>query len=143
MSILFIIKNDVGWDRWEVVEGINSNTILNNKDQIIKKCAKQWRQDILQYALNNSMPWPLTIETIADGEKTFAESVNKFVSSLSKSEDHSLSYSMKRLVLSYSSDIIAAVSRRKGVQFLLGIGLHNITGLKAPIQVSFRTLHRL
>ena len=88
------------------------------------------------------MPWPLTIETIADGEKTFAESVNKFVSSLLKSEDHSLSYSTKRLVLSYSSDIIAAVSRRKGVQFLLGIGLH-ITGLKAPIQVSFRTLHRL
>ena len=41
MSILFIIKNDVGWDRWEVVEGISSNTILNNKDQIIKKCAKQ------------------------------------------------------------------------------------------------------
>ena len=59
------------------------------------------------------MPWPLTTETIADGEKTFTESVNKFVSSLLKSEDHSLSYSTKELVLSYSSDIIAAASRRK------------------------------
>ena len=45
---------------------------------------------------------------------------------------------MKRLVLSYSPDLIAAVSRRKIVthkQFLLGIGLHNITGLKTPIRI--------
>ena len=97
---------------------------------------KQLRQDILQYASNYSMPCPLTTETIADGENTLPESVNKFVSSLLKSEDHSLSDSMKRLVLSYSSDLIAAVARGKVVtlkQFLLGIGLHNITGLKAPI----------
>ena len=82
------------------------------------------------------MPWPLTTATIADGEKTLPESVNKFVSSLLKSGDHSLPDSMKQLVLSYSSDLIAAVSRGKVVklkQFLLGIGLHNITGLKAPI----------
>ena len=82
------------------------------------------------------MPWPLTTETIADGEKTLPESVNKFVSSLLKSGDHCLSDSMKQLVLSYSSDLIAAVSRGKVVtltQFLIGIGLHNITDLKAPI----------
>ena len=57
------------------------------------------------------MPWPLTTETTADGEKTLPESVNKFVSNLLKAEDHSLSDSMKRLVLSYSSDLIAAVSK--------------------------------
>ena len=82
------------------------------------------------------MPWPFTTETIADREKNLPESVNKFVSRLLKSEDHSLSDSMKRLVLSYSSDLIAAVSREKVVtlkQFLLSIGLHNITGFKAPI----------
>ena len=82
------------------------------------------------------MPWPLTTEIIADGEKTLPESVNKFVSSLLKSGDHSFSDSMKQLVLSYSSDLIAAVSRGKVVtltQFLIGTGLHNITGLKAPI----------
>ena len=75
------------------------------------------------------MPWPLTTETIADGEKTLPESVNEFVSYLLKPENHCLSDSMKRLVLSYSSDLIAAVSRGKIVtlkQFLLGIGLHNI-----------------
>ena len=69
---------------------------------------------------------------------TLPESVNKFESSLLKSEDHSLSDSMKRLVLSYSSDLIAVVSRGKVVtlkQILLGIGLNNITSLKAPIRI--------
>ena len=65
-------------------ERINSNTILKNKEEIIKECAKQLRQDNLQYASNYSMPWPLTTETIADGEKNLPESVNKFVSSLLK-----------------------------------------------------------
>ena len=84
------------------------------------------------------MPSSFITETIADGEKTLPESVNKFVSSLSKSEDHSLSDSMKRLVLSYTSDFIAAVSRGKVVtlkQFLLDTGLHSITGLEAPIRI--------
>ena len=79
-----------------------------------------------------------TTETIADGEKALPESVNRFLSRLLKSEDHSLSDSMKWLVLSYSSDLIAAVSRGKVVtlkQFLLGIGRHKITGLKAPIRI--------
>ena len=119
-------------------EGISNNTILKNKGEIVKECAKQLRQEILHYASNYSMPWPLTTETIADGEKTLPESVTEFVSYLLKPENHSLSESMKRLVLSYSSDLIAAVSRGKVVtlkQFLLGIGLHNITGLKAPIRI--------
>ena len=61
------------------------------------------------------MPWPLTTETIDDGEKTLPESVNKFVSSLLKSKDLSLSDSIKRLVLSYSSDLTAALSTGKVV----------------------------
>ena len=65
-------------------EGLNSSIILKNKEEIIKECAKQLRQDNLQYASNYSMPWPLTTETIADGEKNLPESVNKFVSSLLK-----------------------------------------------------------
>ena len=96
-------------------EGLNSSIILKHKEEIIKECAKQLRQDILQYASNYSMPWPLTTETIDDGEKTLPESVNKFVSSLLKSKDLSLSDSIKRLVLSYSSDLTAALSIGKVV----------------------------
>ena len=119
-------------------EGINSNTIFKNKEEIIKVCAKQLRQDILKYASNYSMAWPLTTETIADGGKTLPESVNKLVSSLLKLEDHRLSDPMKILVLYYSSDLIAAVSRGKVVtlkQFLLGTGLHSITRLKILIRI--------
>ena len=96
-------------------EGLNSSIILKNKEEITKECAKQLRQDTLQYASNYSMPWPLTTETIDDGEKTLPESVNKFVSSLLKSKDLSLSDSIKRLVLSYSSDLTAALSTGKVV----------------------------
>ena len=45
---------------------------------------------------------------------------------------------MKRWVDSFSSDLIAAVSREKVVtlkHFLVGLGLHNITGLKRPIKI--------
>ena len=43
-----------------------------------------------------------------------------------------------KIVNSFSSDLIAAVSRGKVVtlkQFLVGLGLHNITGLKTPIKI--------
>ena len=63
-------------------EGIKSNINLKNKEEIIKECAKQLRQDILQYASNYSMPWAITTEAMPDGEKTLPKSVNKFVSSL-------------------------------------------------------------
>ena len=137
-QLLFLTINSTTPQVVVSAEGINSNTIVKNKEQIIKECAKQLRQDILQYASNYSMPWPLTTEAIADSEKTLRESVNDFISHLLKPEDHSLSDSMRRLVLSYSSDLIASVSRGKVVtlkQFLLGVGLHNITSLKTTIRI--------
>ena len=137
-QLLFLTINSTTPQVVVSAEGINSNTIVKNKEQIIKECAKQLRQDILQYASNYSMSWPLATEAIADSEKTLPESVNDFVSHLLKPEDHSLSDSMRRLVLSYSSDLIASVSRGKVVtlkQFLLGVGLHNITGLRTPIRI--------
>ena len=47
-------------------EGINSNTIPKNKEEIIKECAKQLSRELLQYPSNYSMPWSLTTETIAE-----------------------------------------------------------------------------
>ena len=52
-------------------EGINSNTILKNKEETMKECAKKLRTDILQHALNYSMPWSLTTETIAEEKILF------------------------------------------------------------------------
>ena len=47
-------------------EGINSNAIPKNKEEIIKECAKQLRREFLQYASNYFMSWSLTTETIAE-----------------------------------------------------------------------------
>ena len=47
-------------------EGINSNTIPKNKEEIIKECAKQLSRELLQYPSNYSMPWSLTTETITE-----------------------------------------------------------------------------
>ena len=69
-QLLFLTTNSTTPQVVVSAEGINSKTIVKNKEQIIKECAKQLRQDILQYASNYSMPWPLTTEAIANSEKT-------------------------------------------------------------------------
>ena len=113
-------------------EGITSNTVLKNKDVLIKECAKLLKDDILQYTKTYAMPWPLTIDRISEEEKSLPDSVTDFLTNLMKSvHGHNLSDSSKRLVSSYSSDLISAISGGKVVtlkHFLLGVGLHNITG---------------
>ena len=55
-----------------------------------------------------------------------------------KSKDHTGSNNVKRLVSSYGYDFINGIIRGKVVtlkHFLLGVGLHNMTGLKLPIKV--------
>ena len=81
-QLIFLTINSTTPQGFVGSEGINSNIILKNKEEIIKACAKQLRQDILQYASNYSMPWAITTEAIPDGEKTLPKSVNKFISSL-------------------------------------------------------------
>ena len=55
-QLLFLTINSITPQVVVSAEGINSNNIVKNKEQIIKECARQLRQDILQYASNYSMP---------------------------------------------------------------------------------------
>ena len=117
---------------------LDSATIVKDKKAILIECAKVLREDIINYAKNYEMPWPLTIESIKNTEQDCPKSVNDFLTSLLKSEVHDLSDSLKRTVSSFASDLISAVTRGKVVtlkHFLLGVGLHNITGLKTPIKI--------
>lgn len=119
-------------------KALDDVTVIKDRDQIIKQCAKYLRDDILEYATHYEMPWPLNIDSIEISEKNFPESIRSFFTSVLKPESHTLSDSVKRLVTSYSSVLITAVSAGKVItlkQFLLGVGLHNITGLKAPIRI--------
>ena len=119
-------------------EGLNTSTVLRDKSKILKEAAKYLSEDILDFASNYKLPWPLTPDTLSSQVANMPKSVKDFFSAVLKSEDHSLSDSMKRLVTSYSSDLITGVTRGKVVtlkHFLIGVGLHNITGLKTPIKI--------
>ena len=68
----------------------------------------------------------------------FAFNIRKFFSTVLKSKEHSLPEPFKRFVHSYNSDLVRDVTRGKVTTlkyFLIDIGLHNLTGLKAPIKI--------
>ena len=112
---------------------LDSTTIVKDKKAILIECAKVLCQDVISYAKIYEMPWPLIIESIKNTEQDCPKSVYDFLTNLLKSEVHDLSHSLKRTVSSFS-----AVTRGKVVtlkHFLLGVGLHNITGLKTPIKI--------
>ena len=119
---------------------LDSATIVRDKKAILVECAKLLREDIVNYAKSYKLPWPLTIESISntETEQNYPKSVNDFLTSLLKSEDRDLPDSLRRIVDSYASDLISVVTRGKVVtlkHFLLGVGLHNITGLKTPMKI--------
>ena len=126
-------------------DGINSHTFFNNPDFIIQEAAETLRSDILDYA--NSMPklkWPPYIDDLTSEAMQPPQSLVLFLGQLLKANDHSESNTVKRLVESYSSDLIHGVTRGKVItakHFLLGLGLHNITGQKKPVQIINRLGH--
>ena len=64
--------------------------------------------------------------------------VTLFLNQLLYSSGHSESNTVKRLVETYCSDLIHGVTRGKVItatRFLLGLGLHNLTGQKKPVQI--------
>ena len=65
---------------------------------------------------------------------------------LLKSTNHPNSEKVSRMVTSFSQDLIHGISRGRVItlkHFLLGLGLHNITGQKLPIQILANLGHSL
>ena len=126
-------------------DGINLHTLFNDPDFIIKEAAETLRSDILDYT--NSMPklkWPPYIDDLTSEAMQPPQSIVLFLGQLLKANDHSESNTVKRLVESYSSDLIHGVTRGKVVtakHFLPGLELHNITGQKKPVQIINRLGH--
>ena len=120
-------------------DGLDATTICRDKDAILKEAADYIREDILVYASeNHDTTWPPTAESLKEVEENSPSSLNDFLTHLSKSKDHKCSDKVKRLVSSYGYDLIHGVTRGKVVtlkHFLLGVGLHNMTGLKLPVKV--------
>ena len=88
------------------------------------------------------MKWPPYIGDLHAIQQS--QSLTIFLSHLLKAKDNQESLSVKRLIESFSSDLIHGVTRGKTItakHFLLGLGLHNLTGQKKPVQIVNRLGH--
>ena len=127
-------------------DGIDSHTLLNSPDIIIKEAAELLCSDILDYASNMpKLDWPPYVEDLRSEGTQPPSLLTLFLNQLLDSSGHSESNTVKRLVESYSSDLIHGVTRGKVItakHFLLGLGLHNLTGQKKKrVQILNRLGH--
>ena len=73
-------------------------------------------------------------------------SVILFLKNLSKHSKHAVSVKKVRLIESYASDFIHEVRNGEVLtskHFLLGLGLHSITGQKKPVEIANRLRHSM
>ena len=116
-----------------------STSIVKSKESVLKQAAEYLRDDILDYASKvDQSIWPPTYDSLQKSERVFPSTLNEFLRCVLKTRDHACSDSIKWLVNSYGLDLIHGVTRGKVITFkyfLIGIGLHNITGLKTPAKI--------
>ena len=120
-------------------EGISSNNLMHTKECLLHNAAKALRQDILDY--ENSLPdlpWPPQVETLKERMESMPKSLTDFLSTLLISPGHISTSSTNCLIQSFSQDLINGVTRGRVTMFkhfILGVGLHNITGQQLPIRI--------
>ena len=108
---------------------------------MVEQAATIIRDDILDYCkIVPGIGWPPDITVLQSKELEVPQSVQVFLTQLLKSPDHDgrKNERIKRLVDSYGADFIHGVSRGQVVtakHFLVGLGLHNITGQKKAVEV--------
>ena len=120
-------------------DGLNSTTIVKDKNMVLLKAAEYLRNDILEHIAScDTSNWPPTVENLSEFDENFPKSLSMFLTKILKAKDNPLSGSMQRYVHSFGSDLVNAMANGKIVtlkHFLLGLGLYNITGLRMPIKV--------
>ena len=121
-------------------DAIHSHTLFNDRAHIIEQAAQHLRGDILSFA--NTTPelsWPIHLKDLTSSAREPPPSVDAFLRNLLTTKEHSGSDTANRLIKSYSADLVHGVTKGKFItskHFLLGLGLHNITGQKKPIQIT-------
>ena len=120
-------------------EGIYSKNMMGCNEALLQEAAKYLQSEALAY--ENSLPelpWPPQIDTLVGRSELIPSSLINCRNILIKSTNHPNSEKVSRIVTSFSQDLIHGISRGRVVilkHFLLGLGLHNITGQKLPIQI--------
>ena len=108
---------------------------------MVQQVASIIRDDILEYCKDlPDVGWPPNISELSSVEREYPQLVNLFLTKLLKSSEHDgrKSDGVSRLIGSYSAYLIHGVSRGQVVtekHFLMGLGLHNITGQKKVVEV--------
>eukprot|EP00794_Sanderia_malayensis_P014842 gene14842-biopygen11931 len=119
---------------------IDSHTLFNDREHIIKQAAQFLREDILRFAKETpALSWPIMTDEVTSTAREPPSSVESFLRDLLTTKDHAKSDHANRLVKSYSADLVHGVTKGKFItakHFLLGLGLHNTTGQKKPIQIA-------
>lgn len=120
-------------------ELINQETLLN-KDNQIKSVAKIIKDDIKEHYSQNKNTFPICLKQVKEMNKETPHSLRNLLENVLKSDSHSLESrpTLSRLCSSIEQDIVHAVTRGEQItekHFLLGLGLHNLTGQKTVIEV--------
>ena len=114
---------------------------------IIKQAADYLRNNILEYAKRfPELIWPPCLGELNLQERRLPDCLTAFITHLLTGSDQQNSESVDRLIKSYASDLIYGVTRGNVItakHFLLGLGLHNMTGQKKPVEINHRLGHSI
>ena len=128
-------------------EGIYSKNMMRCNEALLQEAAKYLQSEVLAYEnCLPELPWPPQIDTLVERSELIPSSLINFLNILLKSTNHPNSEKVSRMVTSFSQDLIHGISCGRVVtlkHFLLGLGLHNITGQKLPIQILANLGHSL
>ena len=127
-------------------EGIYSKNMMGCNEALLQEAAKYLQSEVLAY--ENSLPelpWLPQIDTQVERSELIPSSLINFLNIL-KSTNHPNSENVSHMVTSFSQDLIHGISHGRVVtlkHFSLGLGLHNITDQKLPIQILAKLGHSL
>ena len=126
---------------------IDHHTLFNDRSHVIEQAAQYLREDIIQFAkATPELAWPFSIDEVTSETRQAPDSVLRFLQCLLQNKSNQNSEAVNRLVQSYSSDLLHGVTKGKFItakHFLLGLGLHNITGQKKPVQIASHLGHSI
>ena len=111
---------------------------MHTKGCLLHNAAKALCQDILNYESSIAdLPWPPQVETLEERMECMPKSLTDFLSTLLINPGH-ISTSTNCLIGTFPQDLINGVTRGRVTMFkyfMLGVGLHNITGQELPIRI--------
>lgn len=125
-------------------EYLTADTIFHSNEQTIKQAANILRKDIFKKFHSFAMEdWPPDPEKLKGSELEPPQSVQHFVKSLLKPVGDRTP-NIERIVDCLTQDIVFNVLHRKvplKKQFLLGLGLHSLSGSRQIIEILFKFGH--